>query len=322
MTRLLALIPGGIGDQFLCFPMLESLQQQYPQAQIDVIVEPHAKAAYRVSRVVKTCLTYSFQGRTGPADWGNLVGAVREREYDALVTLDQKWFGGILLWLMAVPKRVGFADQPNSTFLTHSVVSNPQRYAAMRYHDLLKPLGVQHVCPALSINVPRKDIEWAEGELKRLELSAEKGYLLVHGGMLSDHQTKGVGSIYSVSSWQALIKGFRDRQPDLPILLMQAPGDRDWFRPIAEGCPGLKVTTPEDFGKVAALIAGAKLMVCTDSDVMHLAVALGTYLFALFGSTNPDRLLPQDERFTAVRSQTGKVTDIAPIQVLERIWGK
>jgi ADP-heptose:LPS heptosyltransferase len=56
--------------------------------------------------------------------------------------------------------------------------------------------------------------------------------------------------------------------------------------------------------------------------VMHLAVALGTYLFALFGPTNPDLLLPQDERFTTVRSQTGKVTDIAPIQVLEKIWGK
>jgi ADP-heptose:LPS heptosyltransferase len=322
MTRLLALIPGGIGDQFLCFPMLESLQQHYPQAQIDVIVEPYAKAAYRVSRVVKQVLTYSFQGRTGPADWGNLVGAVREREYDALVTLDQKWFGGILLWLMAVPKRVGYAGLPNSTFLTHPVIPKPNQYLAIKYHDLLKPLGVHGACPALSINVPRKDIEWAEGELGRLDLSVEKGYLLVHGGMQRDHESKGASSVYSVRSWQALIKGFHDRQPDLPIVLMQAPGDRSWFRPIVEGCPDLKVITPEDFGKVAALIAGAKLMVCTDSDVMHLAVALGTYLFALFGPTNPDLLLPQDERFTTVRSQTGKVTDIAPIQVLEKIWGK
>ncbi len=322
MTRLLALIPGGIGDQFLCFPMLESLQKQYPKAQIDVVVEPSAKPAYRVSRVVRQVLTYSFSGRTGPADWSNLVGSVREREYDALVTLDKKRFGGVLLWLMAVPKRVGYAGQPNSGFLTHPVPFKPQQYAATQYHDLLKPLGVQGDCPPLSINVPRKDIEWAEGELKRLGLTAEQGYVLLHGGKLSEHESKGAGSVYSVSGWQSLIRGFQERQPDLPVVLMQFPSDRDWFRPIEEGCSGLKVTTPEDYGKMAALIAGAKLMVCTDSDVMHLAVALGTYLFGLFGPTNPDLLLPQDERFTVVRSQTGRVRDIPPIQVLEKIWGK
>jgi ADP-heptose:LPS heptosyltransferase len=322
MTRLLALIPGGIGDQFLCFPMLESLQQHYPQAQIDVVVEPSAKPAYRVSRVVRQVLTYSFAGRTGPADWSNLVGSVREREYDALVTLDKKRFGGVLLWLMAVPTRVGYAGQPNSSFLTRTVVSKPQQYAAARYHDLLKPLGVQDDCPALAINVPRKDIEWAEGELKRLELTAEQGYVLLHGGKLSEHEMKGNSSVYSVSGWQSLIRGFQDRQPELPIMLMQFPSDREWFRPIAEGCAGLKVALPEDYGKMAALIAGAKLMVCTDSDAMHLAVALGTYLFVLFGSASPELLLPQDERFTAMRSQTGRVTDIPPIQVLEKIWGK
>lgn len=322
MTRLLALIPGGIGDQFLCFPMLESLRQQYPQAQIDVVVEPSAKATYRVSGVVKQVLTYNFRGRTGPADWSNLVGSIREREYDALVTLDQKWLGGVLLWLMAVPKRVGYAGLPNSSFLTDTVVLKPQQYAAARYHDLLKPLGIKHGCPALSINVPRKDIEWAEGELKRLDLTTEQGYVLIHGGTLSEHEAKGPGSVYSVSSWQALVRGFQERQPDLPIVLMQFPSDREWFRAIGEGCPGLKVTTPEDLGKMAALIAGAKLMVCTDSDVMHLAVALGTYLFVMFGPTSPELLLPQDERFATVRSQTGKVSDIPPIQVLEKIWGK
>jgi ADP-heptose:LPS heptosyltransferase len=79
---------------------------------------------------------------------------------------------------------------------------------------------------------------------------------------------------------------------------------------------------PEDFGKFAALIAGASLMICTESDAMHLAVALGTYLFTLFGATDPAKVLPVDQRFTPLRSPTGTVADIAPIQVLEKVWGK
>jgi ADP-heptose:LPS heptosyltransferase len=322
MTRLLALIPGGIGDQLLCFPLLESLQQQYPQAQIDVVVEPRAKQVYRISQVVQQILTYSFAGRTGPADWGNLIGWIREREYDALITLDKSRLGGLFLWLVGVPKRVGFAGQPGSMFLTDAVPLKVNQYAAHRYHDLLTGLRTHQSCPPISINVPREDIEWAEVEQKRLGIDPSQGYVLIHGGSSADHETKGNGSIYPQSSWRSLIKGLQDRQPELPIMLVHASGDRDWFRSVVEGSSDLKVSTPEDLGKFAAMVAGANLMMSTDADAMHLAVAVGTYLFALFGPTNPDLVLPKDDRVTIMRATTGKVADIAPIQVLEKVWGQ
>ncbi|NEO28783.1 MAG: glycosyltransferase family 9 protein, partial [Kamptonema sp. SIO4C4] len=54
--RILALVPGGIGDQILYFPTLATLKQQYPDAAIDVLVEPRAKAAYRVCQNVNEVL--------------------------------------------------------------------------------------------------------------------------------------------------------------------------------------------------------------------------------------------------------------------------
>jgi ADP-heptose:LPS heptosyltransferase len=322
MTRLLALIPGGISDQFLCFPMLESLQQSYPQAQIDVVVEPRAKSAYRISPVVQQILAYDFQGRTGPADWGNLIGWVREREYDALISLDPGLIGGLFLWLTGIPRRIGFQGVPSERFMTDRVKRNPQQYAAQVYHDLLQPLEITQICPPLSVKVPHADIAWAESARTKLSLKADQGYILVHGGSVSDHQILGAGSIYPTSSWQALVKGLQERQPDLPMLLVQSPSDREWFQPLVERCPGLKVLLPEDFGKFSALVAGANLMVCTESAAMHLAVALNTYLFTLFGPTEPARVVPTNEHFTPLKSATGKVSDIAPIQVLERVWGK
>ncbi|MDJ0550859.1 MAG: lipopolysaccharide heptosyltransferase family protein, partial [Microcystis sp. M49637_WE12] len=38
--RILTLVPGGISNQLLFFPTLETLQQTYPQSSIDVLVEP------------------------------------------------------------------------------------------------------------------------------------------------------------------------------------------------------------------------------------------------------------------------------------------
>ncbi|NEP46873.1 MAG: glycosyltransferase family 9 protein, partial [Okeania sp. SIO2H7] len=54
---------------------------------------------------------------------------------------------------------------------------------------------------------------------------------------------------------------------------------------------------------------------------MHLAVAVGTYTIALFGPTDPDKLLPKSDRCVAVKSSTGNMADISPEAVLEKVWG-
>jgi len=101
--RILALVPGGIGDQILFFPTLDDLKRNYPESEIDVIVEPRAKGAYRVSGSVNEVLTFDFKDRNGPADFGNLLGSIRDREYDAALTLGRRWSTGLLLWMSGIP---------------------------------------------------------------------------------------------------------------------------------------------------------------------------------------------------------------------------
>jgi ADP-heptose:LPS heptosyltransferase len=84
-------------------------------------------------------------------------------------------------------------------------------------------------------------------------------------------------------------------------------------------CPGLKVSSPPDIGKLAATIAAANLMLCTDSAPMHLAVAVGTYTIALFGPTEAKKLLPPDsDRVRGMQSPTRWIADIAPADVLDK----
>jgi ADP-heptose:LPS heptosyltransferase len=53
---------------------------------------------------------------------------------------------------------------------------------------------------------------------------------------------------------------------------------------------------------------------------MHLAVAVGTYTIALFGPSDPNKLLPKNGRSVSIKSRTGKIADIPPSDVLEKIW--
>jgi ADP-heptose:LPS heptosyltransferase len=81
------------------------------------------------------------------------------------------------------------------------------------------------------------------------------------------------------------------------------------------------VTVPEDIGKTTAMIAGANLMVCTDSAPMHLAIAVGTYTIALFGTSKIEQMLPANsDKCIGIQSPTGRLADIKPQDVLTQIW--
>ncbi|WP_099240799.1 glycosyltransferase family 9 protein [Synechococcus sp. BDU 130192] len=316
--RILALVPGGVGDQILFFPTLADLKERYPEAMIDVLVEPRAKAAYRVCPQVHEVLTFDFKDRNGPADYLNILGTIRDREYEIALSLGKNWAVGFLLWLNGIPTRVGYKTA-TSWFISNPAPLNENQYAAALYHDLLKGLGIDTDCPSPSITVPNGDIQWAEGEQKRLGLT--EGYILIHGGASQLSQAKGINKLYPVANWQPIIEDIQSKQPNLPIVLLQGPDDAPWVTELIALYPALKVTRPEDIGKAAAMIAGANLMVCTDSAPMHLAAAVGTYTIALFGATHAEKLLPpQNDKLIGIQSPTGKMADIQPKDVLAQIW--
>lgn len=318
--RIVALVPGGIGDQVLFFPTLDDLQRVYPDAQIDVVVEPRAAAAYQVSKSVQTVIQYNFKGRNSLAEFGNLLGNLRDRQYDIVLSLGQRWFVGFLLWLTGIPTRVGFAGGGGDSFLTSPVPLQKDQYAAWMYHDLLQGLGIDSPCPEIAVTVPAKSLDWADAERKRLGIGSG-GYVLLHGGSSQLAKAKGINKIYPVESWKLILQDFEQRQPDLPIVVVQGPEDKEFVQALVNTNPKVKVTSPRDIGKLTAMIAGASLMLCTDSAPMHLAVAVKTYTLALFGPTDPTKLLPDDSRFIGIKSLTGDMADIAPATVLEKVWG-
>lgn len=319
MMRLLALVPGGIGDQLLFFPALDSLKQQYPQAEIDVIVEPRAASAYRVCRSANKVWKFDFKDMNSLADWGNLLGNIRDRQYNAVISLGKGFLVDFFLWLTGIPQRISYAGAGN-LFLSQSVTLNLKQYAAATYHDLLKGLEINTPCPPIKIQVPKGDLDWAAKEQQRLGIK-DSGYILIHAGASELSQLKGIDRIYPAASWRTIMQAIQAKLPNIPMVLLQGTEDRQIVAQLTAKLPQMLIISPPDIGKLAATIAAANLLLCTDSAPMHLAVAVGTNLVALFGSTDPTRQLPQDKRFVAVQAPTGKpISEIAPEEVLAKIF--
>jgi ADP-heptose:LPS heptosyltransferase len=311
--RILALIPGGIDKQILFFPTLEDLQIEYPNSIIDVMVEPRAKAAYRVCPYVRDVLAFDYKDRNSLADYLNLMGTVRDREYDLAISLTPRWTLGLLLWLNGVPTRLGYQTD-TSWFLSNRVPLKTEQYLPYIYHDLLQGLGINKSCPPLKISVPKDDITWAEAQQKSLNIK-DTGYILIHNAPEQN------GKNYPTSKWLEIVKDIRSKQPELPIVLIPSANDREWSDRLLQTDAKSLQLSPPDLGKLAAIIAGANLTVCTNSILMHLSVAVGTYTIALFGANEAKKLFPSnEERYIAIESSTATITDIKPETILQQIW--
>lgn len=312
--RILALVPGGIDNQLLFFPTLETLKQQYPQAAIDVLVEPRSKKAYRVCKNVDEVLVFDFQDRNSFADYLNLLGIMRDREYDAVVSLKTTWRIKLLLWLNGIPTRVGYQDD-TPIYLSESVARKPEQYTALMYHDLVTGFGIQPPCPPLTINVPTEDISWAESEQQRLSIK-DSGYVI----FCDNPVTESSGNVYPISSWQKIIEDLEQRQTGLSILLLQTSTNREWVTAMISANSNVKAIAPADVGKMAGVIAGANLILSNNGTPTQLAVATKTYCFALLTSQDSHAIPNESENITGIFSDSSSLGDITPETIIKQMW--
>lgn len=312
--RVLALVPGDIGNQILFFPTLETIKQQYPQSSIDVLVEPRSKKAYRVCKNVDDVLVFDFQDRNSFADYLNLLGTVRDREYDALISLKTTWRIKLLFWLNGIPARVGYQDD-SPIYLSAVVTRKPEQYQAQMYHDLVTGLGIQTPCPPVTINVPTEDIRWAESEQQKRGMDG--GYVV-----LWDERSATAVSSYPIPSWQKIIQDMEQRQTGLSIVILQTDSNQDWVTTMVSANGNLKAIAPPDVGKTAAIIAGANLILCTSGMAMQLAIATDTYTFALASNQNDHTVPATKENCSLISSDTSDLQDIPPEKVIAQLWQK
>lgn len=312
MMRILALVLGGTGDQLLFFPTLDTLKQQYPNAEIDVVVEPRAMAAYRICQSVNRVLKFDFNDRNSLADFGNLLGTIRDREYDAAIITQPNFSLNILLWLSGIPKRISFTGK-GDFLLTDIIAADPQEYAAVQEHNLLMAINVQKLCPPIKVNLPKNDLDWAMNEQKRLGVQ-QSGFILLNCGAFAN---------YPAESWAAIATDIQAKLPNLPIVEIDSLNNADLIKQLAAKVPNLLITSPTDIGKLTAMIASANLFICAEGDAMQLGVAVGTSLVAILGSNTPAAvILPiAEKRIKYVQAIAGQaLKEIAPQTVLAKIW--
>jgi len=296
-NRILLIKPSSLGDVVHALPVLHGLRVRFPKATVDWLVgtsfAPLLEGHPEIDELVPFDRKRYGRMLTSPSaalGFLQFVRMLRKRRYDLVIDLQGLFRSGFLSRASGAPVRIGFrqAREGARTFYTHCLTTDEaELHAVDRNYLVAKALGFADV--AISFPLPPGD-QVSHGVRKLLAangVGTDCAYLALAPG--ARWETK----VWPADHFVQTIEALRS-QRDLAFVLV---GGMDEF-PICEkirsscGRDVVNLAGKTSLPELTALVASARAVLCHDSAVAHLAVALERPLVCLVGPTNPRRTGP------------------------------
>lgn len=300
IERILVVNFGGIGDEILFFPVIQSLRESYPQARITAVVEPRCKGIMAFNPAVDEVIPFDAKGKPDLADLLGVVTKLRSRRFDLAIASGKSPVMPLLLLFAGARWRVGYAANAVSWTLSHAAPLNGKQYAADMYYDLVRGfLNVPGRPPQAAVSPG--DRQWAKDFLTESGADPERPVVTLHPGTSRLSVIKGFIKSWEADRWASLAE--RLHQGGATVVLAGGPDDAEAIAQVQASLSFEPVNAygkTRGLGELAALIERSNVLVAVDSAPMHLGVAVGTPTVAIFGPTDPEKLLPSGTVHQAV----------------------
>ena len=240
--RALFLIPGGSSQQLQSFAAVAAVADQL-HADVQVVCPLAAVPLWSLHPAVERAMPFSYEQAT-LADWANLMGSVREPDFQVSLNLAPSRQMDLMLSMSHIPTRVasgGFSA-------TERITPIEGGWANQAFEAFLKPIGVRLDAESFRLPIAPADLEAASAALP----SGDGPALLL--------APSAAGGDWPAQQWQDLPAKIRSKLPNLRTLAGTRAGD---------------------MRKRAAQIASADVVLASDPVSIELALLLGLPLVAL-----------------------------------------
>jgi heptosyltransferase-2 len=293
-----------IGDTVLTVPFLRNLRGAYPDARIDLMLEPFSGQVLEgcpyIDRVIpfelRTIHKYSAGSDRGKASaYLHYLRTIRGEGYDTAFVLKRSLSSALLVWAAGVPRRVGFATEGRRLLLTDPVPYRHDQHEVENFLDCLR---------ALDIPVRSKHLELWPLQQHRTEVRAafagagwkeEDLKIVIHpAASLPAKQ-------WPADRFAAVMTALRERH-GARFVYTGAAGDAPLFDEIERHGPfgGLNLCGKASLRESIAVYAACDFFFGVDSGPMHVAAAAGIPVVALFGPTDDRKWGPWGDGHTVI----------------------
>lgn len=269
-----------IGDVLLVTPLLASLRNAYPNAEIDVLVfagkggmlegNPHLSRVIEIAEK-PTWTEYFYFLRRIFRHYDLAVNTqANDRAHQYAFLAASKRVGLIFErnWKSAWKRALNFKWAWLDNLSTHTVVQNLL---------LAEQLGIEKVMDV----VPPRSEHIPSDVADRIRTIGDQGYTVVHLNPMWTYKR------WTESGWKGLIQYLLDQ--GMHVFLSGGAADQQECQQMAEHFADnvISLAGRLTLGELAYVMQGARLFVGPDTAVTHLAAATGVPCLALYGPSNP-----------------------------------
>jgi heptosyltransferase-1 len=308
--KILIIKLSAIGDVVQTLPALEAIKKRYPDSKITWVVEEAAAGILEghplVDRLLvsqrKTWLQQLRNPVTALRGLRGITGFIRDlrsTSYDIAIDFQGLFKSGMVIGGARAKRKIGFdgTRELSYLFLNERLPAyDNEKHALERYLDIARYLGAQDLSPTCTLPLgPER-----EGVLQRLGTLKQPGRPLVVMNPGARWKTK----LWPEKNFAALADRLMNEK-NAVVLFAGGPDDRAMIERIRSQMKGTGAHNwagETTLKELAALASLSDLFVTTDTGSMHLAVAAGAKVLALFGPTAPWRTGPYGQLDRVVRT--------------------
>lgn len=287
-----------VGNVLLTTPLMRALREGLPHARLDWLIASRRKHLAEGLFLADKLIGWDKARSLGTL--ARTLWQVRRVGYD--LAIDASHFDApsttsalITRWTGA-PTRIGFARADAERFFTHPVqVPEDVRYDVAAKLRLLEPLELPERGWALETILGTGAAERAEAEkfLADAGIDPDRFFVVNPGARKHDRR-------FPPERMGELVAQVASRTKLTPLVVW-GPGEKPLAEQTVQAAGGAaKVAPPNDLPLLAAWLRKARLLVTNDTGPMHLGVACGAPVVALFLQADAARWGHPIDTFQAV----------------------
>ena len=303
MHGILIIAPNWIGDAVMTQPLLASLKEQYPEANIDVLASTWVAPIYRACPEVHEVIEAKFEHKQ--LQWSlrkKLAKELAIKKYQACFILPNSLKSALIPWLANIPFRVGYRGELRFGLINLSL-DNPSKVnrppMVDHYLALSQLLNEGQVASTLSNLVPRLNVsstanQSVQTKLLNAKVDPANVYVMCPGAEY------GPTKRWPTSHFAQLAQQLIASNPHSQIILLGSKGDNALAQEIQfqakQDSHIYNWCGDTSLDEAIALIGMSKAVISNDSGLMHIAAALKTPQVAIFGSSDPAHTPPLSDK--------------------------
>lgn len=274
LKRVLVIQTAFLGDVILASPIWENLHQQFPEAQIDVVVKKGNETLLAEHPFLNQ--VYTFDKRQKLKNLWNLGKQLRQQRYELVINLQRFASSGVLTMLAKGKESRGFEKNPLSLFFSKRY----QHELKGGWHEVDRNL--QLIADLVTQPKKRPQLYPTLSDMERISsFQTQTYYCLAPTSVWFTKQAP-------KKIWLELIEKLASTE--VKIYLLGAPADHAYLEEIRQAVPKLEVQNLAGqltLLQSAALMSGAQRNFVNDSGPLHLASATNAPVSVFFCSTVP-----------------------------------